>query len=97
MEAVYTYRSNWWGYILKHVLITVIAFFIISFLIFSIINLDLDGNIGLFPLNPSPEMTELMKQLGLYDSFITKYFKWIGRIFTGDWGESIYSESHYFE
>ena len=78
-------------------LIAVIAFVVISFLIFFLINLDLDGNIGHFPINPSPEMVDLMKQWGFYDSVITKYLKWMGGFFSGDWGESLLGSSHYSE
>ncbi len=95
MEAVYRYRSNWWGYIGKRVLLAIVVFFVISLMIFSIINLDLGGEIGHLPINPSPDMMEMMEQMGFYDSFITRYFKWVGSIFQGDFGESIMGESYY--
>ncbi len=97
MEAVYTYKSNWWGYIGKRVLIAVVAFFVISLMIFLLINLDLDGDIGLIPINPTPEMMELMKQYGFYDSIMTKYFEWMGGVFTGDLGQNFYDASYYLK
>jgi ABC-type dipeptide/oligopeptide/nickel transport system permease component len=76
-------------------LIAVIVFFIISIIVFLIFNLDLDNNIGYIPLTPLPE--EIVKELHLNESLITKYFRWMGNFFTGDWGESIMPASYYSE
>ena len=78
MEALYTYKSNIPGYIMRRVMITVIAFLIISFLIFMSFY-----NIGGYYDIPGVEYEHR------FDSGILNYFRWIGAIFTGDLGESL--------
>jgi ABC-type dipeptide/oligopeptide/nickel transport system permease component len=80
MEAVLTYKSNMWSYILKRVSIAVLAFFVISFLIFSFINVAESSEVG--PKLPN-------------ESLFIQYHRWLGDFFTGDWGESILGDSYY--
>jgi ABC-type dipeptide/oligopeptide/nickel transport system permease component len=90
MEAVYTYRSNWWGYILKHVLIYVVAFLVISFVIF----------VPIYDSELSEYEYPYLERLSLKvynESLIMRYFTWIGDFFTGDWGNSLLGESHYLK
>jgi peptide/nickel transport system permease protein len=95
MEAVYTYKSNWWGFISKRILIAVIAFFVISFMIFYIIHLN----------PPLPmygdwmtleNIKDLRHKIGIDAPLIVQYFRWIGDFFTGNWGESWMGYSWYF-
>lgn len=95
MLNVYTYKSNMPGYVFKHVLTAVITFFLISLIVFLIINLPLSNNVGYIPLTPVPE--EIIKEYNLYEPLIIQYFRWMGNFFTGDWGESLMSASYYAE
>jgi hypothetical protein len=76
MYYAQAYKSNWWGFIGKRVLIVLVAFFVISFLIFMIIHLDHEVYFYYGMGNP-------------HDSYLVQYFKWLFDFFTGDWGYSI--------
>jgi ABC-type dipeptide/oligopeptide/nickel transport system permease component len=100
MEAVLTYRSNWWGYISKRFLIAVIAFFIISLMIFFFIHLTVDEYYLVYGsgfIYWSPEATEnfqtiwelASEEFHLNEPLIFQYFRYMGGFFTGDWGNSL--------
>jgi len=100
MEATFIYRSNWWGYIGKRVLIAIIVFFMVSLMIFYITNYQ-GLYIEIFP-GPknisSAQLEKLYEQLGVDTSpLIVRYFRYMGDFFTGDWGKSLYDESYYFK
>lgn len=99
MEAVYTYKSNWRGYISKRVLYAVIMFFLISLVVYFYIHglWGTDNAVNILSLLQSPnQMTERQRLLDKYlsnESRIVQYFQWLGGILTGDWGVSLnYSE-----
>ncbi len=96
MEAAVTYKGNWWGYVLKRVLIAVITFFLISLMIFSILHFDDDQYLPFDWSWGTRTQTEYelarqkeLKYLGLDGTFIEKYIRWMGGIFAGNWGESL--------
>jgi len=87
MEAFLTYKSNWWGYVFKRVLIAVIAFFIFSLLIFFTLHLESDWLASYRPLLWTRwPFNEISHQLGWDAPLVVQYFHWIGDFFTGDWG-----------
>jgi peptide/nickel transport system permease protein len=98
MEAAYTYKSNWWGYVSKRLFMAVIAFIIISLLIFIILNYE-DSPTGIFyPNFTKVELETLYMQLGIDTSpLVVRYFHWMGNFFNGNWGESYYGYSYYFK
>jgi oligopeptide transport system permease protein len=90
MYNVYTYKSSMPAYIFRRILVAVIAFFVISFFIFKIFN-DAQWSFGgYFPM-PGIEYENMS------DSIFLNYFRWLGAIFTGDWGESLLGESYYLK
>jgi len=98
MEAVYTYKSNWWGYIGKRVLIAVVAFIVISLMVFFIMYEEPFVDI-FFTGTITNEIRENIYQvLGVDTSpVIVKYFRWIGDFFTGDLGQSLFGSSYYLK
>jgi ABC-type dipeptide/oligopeptide/nickel transport system permease component len=92
MEAVYTYKSNWWGFISKRLLIAMIAFFVISVLVFFPIQIASSHNPFLNIENHppiSPKRVYFITERSLF----SQYLYWVGGIFTGDWGNSIIGHS----
>jgi peptide/nickel transport system permease protein len=82
-----TYKSNWWGFIGKRVLIAVIAFFIFSFAMFYTVNSPMQA-IHSTPILSVEEVREIIKERGLDKPKIERYFNWLESFFTGDWGNS---------
>jgi ABC-type dipeptide/oligopeptide/nickel transport system permease component len=83
-------RSNWWGFISKRVMFAVVAFFVISILLFVFtqmffINDPLRGW-ETFPPVPTHEVREA---LGLNSPLMSQFFHWMGGFFTGDLGFSL--------
>jgi len=96
MEAVYTYKSNWWGYIGKRVLIAVIAFVVISLVVFvPIKEAEWNESESPFLISSSTIDEQLIKEYN--EPLIISYFRWMGGFFTGDLGESLLGNSHYLE
>jgi ABC-type dipeptide/oligopeptide/nickel transport system permease component len=97
MEAIFTYKSNWWGYILKRVWITFIIFILASILVFFPVRaVFADNPLGFYMSNAniSREQFEKLKKdvtetYHLNEPLIIQYFYWMGGIFTGDWGASL--------
>jgi peptide/nickel transport system permease protein len=94
MYNEHPFRSNWWGFIGKRVLIAVVVFFVITLVVFC--NIRLSHSEVYYYSYPyscvlwvpgGPEL--MMKANGWDDPFIVKYVRWIGGIFTGDWGISL--------
>jgi len=99
MYNIYTYKSNWWGFVAKRLLIAVVAFFVISCLLFIVTS-------PYFPSSfPKPivdygfmseeQVTQLRHELHLDTGILGQYFYWLGDFFTGNWGESLYPDSYY--
>jgi len=88
MEAVYSYKSNWWGFVSKRLLIAVIAFFVISIVIFFLLILSSPNEVYPF-LSPQHENSIIMDEHWLDKPLSAQYFQWIGDFFTGNWGESL--------
>ena len=87
MDNIYAYKSNMPGYVFRRVLVAVIAFFVISFVVFYIVY-DIQFSFGgYFPI-PGIEYEHM------FDSVFLNYFRWLGAIFTGDWGMSLRDYSH---
>ena len=87
-----TYKSNWWGFIGKRLLVTVIAFFVISFLIFFTIQVNLPPPLLLSDPPGTMSKEEVVRSIQEsceYTGLIFLYFRWVGDFFTGDWGYSI--------
>jgi peptide/nickel transport system permease protein len=102
MLSAYTYKSNWWGFIGKRVLIAVLAFLLFTLLVYFFVvaypfNPKAEGPLILN--NASPELKEKIQELNpIYhfnDPYVVKYFRWLGDFSIGDWGESLYPDSFY--
>ena len=94
MEAVVTYKSNWWGFIGKRMLIAVVAFFIISLFIFVLVNWNSEEIYYYFP--PSMTLEEIhnfLRDSGVFQPLTVKYWHWISSFFGEDWGNSILRHS----
>ena len=91
------------GYVFRRILVAVIAFFVISIIIFSIIWIFYEPPLYTFPVNTThtpeqiEELTKLLeKELGLGQiPFHIAYSRWMGGFLTGDWGESFMPASYY--
>jgi len=92
MEAVRVYKSNWWGFIGKRVLIAAVAFFVISFMIFCrtdyITNMDRSGTIIDYGYLTEAQRNEYFNKYHLNYGTVVRYFFWLGDFVTGDWGYS---------
>ena len=85
-----TYRSNWWGYIGKRVLLILIAFILFSFIVFSLISYA--GNQDIIDPWPgrNPTHFEIQEQIKVYQtSYVIQYLHWLGNFLTGNWGNSL--------
>ena len=91
MYNVYTYKSNLRGYILRRVFQAVIVFFVVSLVIFGIVNIG-DKTVFL-PSNTLPNeiLGQLADKYHWDDSFLVEYVYWMKGIFTGDFGVSLNS------
>jgi ABC-type dipeptide/oligopeptide/nickel transport system permease component len=88
MEAVNTYKNNWWGFISKRLFIAVIAFFIISFILFLLIHTYFYDPFSILSVTPE-QLKALAHKMGWDRPLIIQYFQWIGNFFTGNWGRSL--------
>ena len=92
MLSAVTYKSNWWGFIGKRVLIAMLAFFMISFAVlftisypYRVIKFDPPQH----KIFDFPQSVIISDQLGYDDPMVTQYFRWLGGVFSGDWGNSL--------
>jgi ABC-type dipeptide/oligopeptide/nickel transport system permease component len=98
MESIYTYKSSWWGFIGKHVLITMAVFVTISMVVYVAFHGFWGTDNAIHILNSIATYKELPEIDVLIDKYtsgegrITQYFQWLGGFFTGDWGRSIIHE-----
>lgn len=81
-------------YILKRIIQAIPLLFIISFIVFSLIQLaPYDVIDSLTTPNMTPEQIEILKeQHGLNQPFFTQYFIWLKGILTGDFGNSLLTQ-----
>lgn len=98
MEAVFTYKSNIWGYIFKRILTAVIVFLIISLLVYFLIHglwgedhaVQIIKSIAVPNFNNGyPEIDRLIEVYSRDEARIVQYLRWMGGFFTGDWGNSL--------
>jgi peptide/nickel transport system permease protein len=107
MEAVVTYKSNWWVYVLKRVLLAVVSIILISLIIFFTVRLSIGDyydylrifGYTIFDGTQSPMDAHRLwyeQQRNIYhlnEPLIFQWARWLGGIFTGDWGQS-FMETH---
>ena len=86
-------------YIAKRLLQFIPVLVGISILIFSIMRI-VPGDVALSILigdgsgSPNPAAYDAIRaDLGLDDSYVVQYFKWVGGIFVGDWGDAIFKNT----
>jgi ABC-type dipeptide/oligopeptide/nickel transport system permease component len=82
MLSAVTYKSNWWGFIGKRLMIAAVAFFVISFMIFIVIHLD-------------HEVYSYKFMGNITEPLIVQYIHWLEDFFKGNWGYSIIGDSFY--
>ena len=85
------YRSNWWGFIGKKILIAVIALWIISFIFFTLTVLPFPFDRGFHsesPIITKEQHQQVIHEYHLMDNVFTRYFYWVGGIIRGDFGNS---------
>jgi peptide/nickel transport system permease protein len=86
MYHLFFYRSKLWGYFVERVLIAVVAFFIITFLVFSINRLYVSPSATYLPWFTN-EQLELLRHNETFDMPGYKvYYHWMKGIFTGNFG-----------
>ncbi len=88
-------KHNIRDFVIRRVLIAVIAFFAISLMIFSIIHLPGDEMIYLPSYVDMGAVERYMEEYNWNDPLIFNYARWMGNIFRGDFGESIMGDSYY--
>ena len=78
-------------YILRRILFLLLTLFLVSILIFAIIEfLPGDAATVILGQNSTPEdLAILREQLGLNQPAPIRFFQWISGLFQGDWGDSI--------
>jgi hypothetical protein len=101
MEALRVYKSNWWGFIAKRVLIASAVFLLFTVAVFSTYLVS--------PLHPSaaykyiiggpsyPIETnhELEQKYHSCEPYVLQYFYWLGNFFTGNWDDCLLIASPY--
>jgi peptide/nickel transport system permease protein len=91
MYTAQTYRSNWWGFIGKRILIAVVVFLVISFLILFTLASPYHSIIYVVPVYPlmdSPESLYVNQHMHYDDPYLSQFCRWLGNFFTGNWGDS---------
>jgi|SRR5688572_8619518 peptide/nickel transport system permease protein len=80
-------------FVVRRVLLSIPTLLIVSFLVFSMIRLNPDSVVAArLGEGYTPEQAELIKdEYGLNNPLATEYLKWLGRVVSGDWGESAYT------
>ncbi len=79
-------------FVVRRLLQTVLVLLVATFLFFSLVYLIPGDPIrGLFGFRPPPPdlLAELRHRYGLDQPFFVQYWKYLGRLLTGDWGQSI--------
>lgn len=80
-------------YIIRRLLLVPVTLFIVSFMVFSLSRLIPGDIVDLMfeEKGYAEDMEEMREKLGLNKPIYTQYFSWMGNIFKGDWGESLWS------
>ncbi|UCH71201.1 MAG: ABC transporter permease [Candidatus Bathyarchaeota archaeon] len=76
-------------YAVKRLIFLVLAFFFSSTLIFALANLGPSMGPIIPPPRPSPELIELIRELGLDQPLPVQYLMWMGRLLRGNLGYSL--------
>ena len=82
-------------YIVRRLLQFIPLLFLISLLLFSLLQIIPGGPLAAYENNPnvtSEDMARLEERLGVNDPLPVKYGKWLGNVLRGDWGYSIYTQ-----
>ncbi|MFA5299943.1 MAG: ABC transporter permease [Lutibacter sp.] len=81
-----------WRYILKRVSILIPLIFLVSFIVFALMELSPgDPARAIAGEYATEEQVEIIReQLGYNDPLLTRYFRYLGGVFQGDFGTSIY-------
>jgi hypothetical protein len=97
MIGTYRQQLSMREYIVRCVMIAVITFFFVSFIVFSLITIDKSHEIvDWFPVSYDQFEADFQEYLRLIrEPLIIKYFRWLGDLFTGDWGYSLLGDSYY--
>ncbi len=77
---------------IRRILASVLVLLISSFLVFSLCAASFDPLAKYYTKNPRPPESffdNLREQLGLNDSFLVRYWRWLSGVVTGDFGETI--------
>jgi ABC-type dipeptide/oligopeptide/nickel transport system permease component len=92
MLSAVTYKSNWWGFIGKRVLIALVAFLFISFIFFTLAELPSDllgaNYISVSPLVTREMIETKISEYHLNDSIAMRYWYWVIDFFEGSLGNS---------
>lgn len=80
-------------YLLRRILHLIPVIIIISFIIYGIIEImpgdPVNAYLGQGSQTTPEQQQQIRKQLGLDQNFVVRYFKWLGRSLTGDFGTSM--------
>jgi oligopeptide transport system permease protein len=79
-------------FIVRRLLSTALVLIVATFIFFSLVFLIPGDPIrGLFGFRPPPQavLAQLRHEYGLDQSFLVQYWRYLGRLLTGDWGRSI--------
>ena len=82
-------------YIVRRLLQFIPLLFLISILLFSLLQILPGGPLAAYENNPNvtaQDIARLEQQLGVNDPLPVKYVKWLGNVLRGDWGYSIYTQ-----
>ncbi len=82
-------------YIVRRLLQFIPLLFLISLLLFSLLQILPGGPLAAYENNPnvtSQDIARLEQRLGLNDPLPVRYVKWLGSVLRGDWGYSIYTQ-----
>ena len=79
-------------YIIRRLLQAIPLLFVISVLVFVMIQLAPNNPLAALQNNPNISQEDLLRleqEYGLHDPMPVKYLKWLGNVLRGDWGESM--------
>jgi peptide/nickel transport system permease protein len=77
---------------IRRVLASVLVLLVSSFLVFTLCAASFDPLAKYYAQNPRPPesfFNNLREQLGLNDSFLVRYWRWLSGVVTGDFGETV--------
>src|SRR3712207_300842 len=77
---------------IRRILASVLVLLVSSFLVFALCAASFDPLAKYYAQNPRPPESffdNLREQLGLNDSFLVRYWRWLSGVVTGDFGETV--------